>query len=284
MTTKSLSRSRFFLQFLVGFALFLGFAPLHAQNAEMAPADALVLRVTGDVQIIRAGTPQDAALPLNRREKIGQGDRVITGAPPSSVSLVFSNGSNLTVRPGTSLIFEELAQIPFQAENGATYGSLPAEPSESRSRMRLEQGEVIGEVRGLKGVSVFEVATEVGTAGIRGTIFGVKIERVGSTWRLEITNADGSVRYYSDVLGIAATELEAENAASIEAEYDSETGQFTLSEESQQSLSSDAISAIIDEVEEITEEAESDNSTTGNQEQTDSGDEGDDDEGVISPA
>lgn len=278
MTTILLSRSLFtrplfFLAFLLGAS---------ALVAQMAPGDAVILRVVGEARVIRSGMSATDAVSLKVRDKIREGDRVLTGSAPSSISLVFSNGSNLTLRSNSNLLFQELAQIPFQAGPGGSYGSLPAEPTESRTLMKLDSGEVVGEVRGLNRLSLFEVATEVGTAGIRGTIFGVKIQRDGNTWRLDVTNADGTVYYYSDVLGVATADLGAEEAASIEAQYDSETGEFSLTNSEELALSAETLSQIIDEVEEITNEAEesfSDGNGGGGEQ-----DSGDDEDPIGSPS
>lgn len=90
-----------------------------------------------------------------------------------SVVLVFSNGATTKLGNDTELVIDEFLQDPFNAT--VKVSDLDKEPSPSRTKLSLNRGEIIGDVKQLRHDqdSSFTVQTPVGAAGIRGTIFRI---------------------------------------------------------------------------------------------------------------
>ena len=171
----------------------LGSACLSA--AELATAK--VFKIEGSAILYSSdGTDR----PLQRGDILKQGDGVVS-APVSSVTLVFSNGSMLTVEENSSITMESLSQDAFAG--GKEYEQLSADPSKSNTLVGLNYGKVSGEVKKLQNGSSFDVRTPLGTAAIRGTIYWVSLffnsER--GEFVLIIHNANGIVDVISRYAG-----------------------------------------------------------------------------------
>lgn len=223
-------------------------------------ADALVIAVGGSPQYTRDNAqPETITVGL----KLVMGDKIQTDAS-SSVSLVFSNGSNITIRPNTTALIQELSQDPFEGQT--SYGALEREPSRSRTRVHLDQGEVLGEVRGLSSESVFEITSEIGTAGIRGTIYNVKVERIGNSFRMTVSNVEGSIVASSESLSIPGNIVGDQEEVVIEATYNDETGEFEIVSTTTQPIPEATVTSLRSEAKTITQAATSDQSNqSGNQ-------------------
>jgi hypothetical protein len=182
---------------------------LQAQtNPSAMPAvSARVVSVSDSSAVVVRGT---ASLPVVAGQFLREGDRIVTNS--AAVTLVFANGSTAVLNPRTDLDLLTLRQDPYDKSLGA-YGSLNRDPSQSYTRMRLNEGDVISNAKQLSSNSVFEVQTRIAVAGIRGTTFRVTLTRVGDTWTLRVTNVDGAVVIQSAALvGAGMVDGEAEVA------------------------------------------------------------------------
>jgi hypothetical protein len=112
-----------------------------------------------------------ALTPLTDGAKISQGSIVTTGKG-SSVVLIFSNGATLSLGTDSALDIETFTQDPFKS---AISGTMTAEPTTSTTKLNLTKGELVSKVAKLNTSrgSTFNVATPVGAAGIRGTVFRI---------------------------------------------------------------------------------------------------------------
>ncbi|MDR2673694.1 MAG: FecR family protein [Opitutaceae bacterium] len=128
----------------------------------------LVIRVTGGAYA--AGPGGAARAPLTKGARVAAGQTIITDKN-ASVMLVLSNGATLTIAGGSELAVEEFAQEPFAGTFHVT--EISQEPTISTTRLDLQRGEIIAEVKKLNqgGNSSFSIKTPVGVAGIRGTAF-----------------------------------------------------------------------------------------------------------------
>lgn len=98
------------------------------------------------------------------------------------VILLFSNGSMTTVTGKSKLQINEFKQAPFKGDANATIGALQKEPSSSQTKLKLDYGDLVFNVKTLDADSAFVMDSPVGSAAIRGT-----------TGQLAITiNADGT--------------------------------------------------------------------------------------------
>lgn len=163
-------------------------APLALDAQELSTFKAV--QVTGEVKLREEST--GTTVPLKDGRTFQQGYTVIT-KEDSSAFLLQSNGATIRVQPNTTLSLAEFVQEPFSASAGS-YDNLASDPSKSTSRLALEYGEIIINVKKLQPTSSYEVATPVGIAGIRGTVFSISFVRLGTQLsRLMVSVISGSV-------------------------------------------------------------------------------------------
>ncbi len=160
-------------------------------------ASAKVTAVEGTVSKYSA---DGVSSPLSVGDILVQGDSISVTAL-STASLVFSNGSEITISENSSVSIAKLEQESFAG--GQTYEQLQADPSTSKTLLELNYGELSGHVKSLKPSSSFDVETPLGTAAIRGTKFSVRLfynaER--GEFILIIKNYDGAVDILSRYVG-----------------------------------------------------------------------------------
>ncbi len=177
----------------------------------MAAVRGLVLEVDEGDTVVRT---------LSAGARVAEGGivRATTGA---SATLVLANGGVITVQPETDLQLEQM-QLDGDASLGS-YEPLRPAAANTRTRLRLDRGEVLGEVKGIRANSKFEVVTAVGTAGITGTQFRVALTlNPDGTFTLLITNIEGSV--VATLEGQAPVAVPPGSQATITGSYDSATG------------------------------------------------------------
>ncbi len=151
----------------------------------------LVAKVSGDVKMTLNG----ATTALTVDAKVAQAATVKTGKD-SSVVLVFSNGATTQLGADSELVIEEFLQDPFAS--AVKIAELTEEPSVSRTKLRLNRGEIVGKVAHLKREqgSTFEVETPVGAAGIRGTTFRIVFIPNGTGQAFfQLSTVEGNVAY-----------------------------------------------------------------------------------------
>ncbi len=138
-------------------------------NAGMKPAVALVARVTGNATFTDYAKGEEGR--IEPKMKFKQGVTINTAAD-ATVVLLFSNGSTLTIQPSSTLSIEQYLQAPIP-EGSPSLDALEKEPSTSKTKLRLLEGDIIGSVKKLNTEegSSYEVDSPIGTAGIRGTNF-----------------------------------------------------------------------------------------------------------------
>ncbi|MEX2044354.1 MAG: FecR domain-containing protein [Opitutus sp.] len=186
-----------FLSWLCFFAL-AAVIPLHAQTTTAAPAAmppgmVLVAKVSGTVTMLLQGVQT----PIKVDDRIPQTATVITGQDAaSSVVLVFSNGATTQLGSDTELVIEEYLQDPFAST--VRVADMVEEPSVSRTKLKLNRGELVGNVKKLQHSrgSSFTVQTPVGAAGIRGTTFRIVFRPSGTGQAFfQLSTADGNVGF-----------------------------------------------------------------------------------------
>ncbi|MGE9296285.1 MAG: FecR domain-containing protein [Puniceicoccales bacterium] len=148
-------------------------APTSAEAA-MKPAVALVAKVSGLATYTDFALGQEGA--IEPKMKFKQGVTIRTGSDVMVV-LLFSNGSALTIKPGSTVSIEEYLQSPTP-EGAPALDALDREPSTSKTKLRLLEGDIVGSVKKLniEEGSSYEVNSPIGTAGIRGTNYTLSIK------------------------------------------------------------------------------------------------------------
>lgn len=151
----------------------------------------LVAKFNGKVDIIVDGVSKQATIDMPVPAKA----RVVT-AQGASVVLVFSNGASTQLGSDTDLVIEEYLQDPLAAV--AKVAEMVDEPTRSRTKLMLNKGELVGNVKKLKydQGSSFTVQTPVGAAGIRGTTFRIVFRPNGTGQAFfTLTTATGQVEF-----------------------------------------------------------------------------------------
>ena len=150
---------------------------------------AKVLNVKGDVTKFSASGYQS-------RLKVGniivEGDS-INSSKSSSASIVFSNGSKITINQNSCVKMAKLKQDAF--DSNQTYSQLQADPSKSQTIIQLDYGQVKGNVKKLSKQSSFWIKTRMGTASMQGsceTIVKFNYEKISREFQLRIRNVKGS--------------------------------------------------------------------------------------------
>lgn len=183
------------------FVAFFGAISLRAQTPTRGVFDPnnnsgkiLVAKVSGKATKKVNGVVTDLAVNMY----VEQSATVNTGAGDSSVILLFSNGATTKLGADTELVIDEFLQDPFADLGTVKVKELEKEPSPSRTKISLNHGELVGDVKALlydRG-SEFTVQTPVGAAGIRGTVFRI-VFRPGTNGQafFQLTTASGRVDY-----------------------------------------------------------------------------------------
>lgn len=176
-----------------------GQAPTSPSSASlpMPPGQIVAKQVAGKVSVRVNGTTSE----LRNDEAVSQ-SAVVTTAANSSAVLVFSNGATAQLGPETTLMIEEFLQDPFQGT--LTPANLTSEPTRSRTRLKLSQGELVGKVAHLNHNqgSSFTVQTPVGAAGIRGTTFRIVFRPAGTgqAFVFSLSTVEGNVNLQQGVV------------------------------------------------------------------------------------
>jgi hypothetical protein len=153
------------LPLLLRLALAAGLAaPAVAFAAEAAltrPGQLTVTAVTGELNV-RTG---DAVKPAKAEERVRVDSRLATGRR-SLATLAFSNGAILELGPDSEVEVEELLQAPFTTT--LKPAEWKAEPSVSRTRLRVIRGEARATVKRLLTArgSAFVIVTPAGAASV----------------------------------------------------------------------------------------------------------------------
>jgi len=103
-------------------------------------------------------------------KKIEEKSILVTGKN-GSIGLLFSNGTLVTVKPGTRFYLREYSQKIFNPSGLPLPSKLEVEPSQSRFLAHLDFGELVVKVPKLRKGSSMILSSPLGTAGIRGTMF-----------------------------------------------------------------------------------------------------------------
>ncbi len=153
----------------------------------MAIGNIKILEVKGGSASVTM--PDGSSKAATAGDFIQQGATVKTGSG-SSASLLFDNGALIVVEPKSELSVDEFTTDPFNYE-GIDYKTLSKEPSKSVTKLMVKDGLVGVDVVSLNSKSKFEIATPVGTAGVRGTRFGVSFN--SATNRANVVVVIGAV-------------------------------------------------------------------------------------------
>lgn len=161
------------LVFFVGVMLDAASA-VHAAAPAMPSGLVLVANVKGVVTM----TVNGATTALKVDDAIPQ-TATLNTSPSASTVLLFANGTTMYLGEDSRLVMDEFSQEPFSATAKFKLSELKEEPSVSRTKVRLDSGELVAEVKRPKYESSFAVVTPAGSVGVRGTVFQVVFRPTG---------------------------------------------------------------------------------------------------------
>lgn len=131
--------------------------------------------------------------PLTRGLTFQEGNRVET-LEKSVAELLLSNGSTLTVSPGTLMEVKTFSQVSSPLIVPGKFAELSAEPSASIVQIEVFRGKIDGEVRKLNPNTQYTIKTPVGLVRVRGTVLSVSyIEGKDGKGYMQVTCTNGSV-------------------------------------------------------------------------------------------
>jgi hypothetical protein len=216
---------------------FLAWSPTFAQTATgSAPASMVVgaikaANVRGDVKKVNLKDKSEVA--LRNGDTLIQDHAIVSGAGDSSVILVFANGSTVRVGHSSRLEIREFMMDPLQADI-SNVAALTSEPTVSRTDLRLEFGEMVGNVKTLNRAagSTFSVSTPAGAAGIRGTMFRIVYRPPGNgqAFNYQLSTSEGVVVFQGTAqIGTAGVQVPVGQEIVVIAQVDPVTKVVTVS-------------------------------------------------------
>jgi hypothetical protein len=156
--------------------------PAAGQPAKIEPGVIVLVKTEGNVRMADEKNPGGA--PVAAGALVPRGATIIT-AKNSSADMLFSNGAAFHVGQDSKFSVEQFEQEHWTwVKNKPEWDKLKAEPTASDTRLKLEYGSIVGNVKPLAAKSKMTISTPLGVAGIRGT-----------TWSLTVTrNAAGQLQ------------------------------------------------------------------------------------------
>ena len=187
--------------------------PSETKADEMTPGLIVLTGFEGDVKIASAKNP--VGITPAAGAKLQMGDIILTGTD-GTASLAFSNGSVLQVQISSKFSIEEYLQKPWDFDEAA-FKKLEKEPTASKTKLKLDYGEVICNVKKLSATSEMSVSTPLGVAGIRGTKFklSVTLDSKGKPAGSKLSVVEGAVALSSQGSGQAPLLVTSGLASSI---------------------------------------------------------------------
>lgn len=169
---------------------------------------------------------------LKNGDTLIQENAIVTGKGDSSVVLVFANGSTVRVGNDSRLEIKEFLMDPLEADI-PNVAALTAEPTRSQTNLRLEFGEMVGNVKTLNRAagSTFSVSTPAGAAGIRGTTFRIVYRPTGTgqAFSFQLSTSEGVVLFEGTTrTGLAAVNVPLGQQIQVIAQVDPATNSVVI--------------------------------------------------------
>ena len=96
---------------------------------------------------------------------------ILSTGKTGKVALLFSNGTLITIKPGSRFYLRTYKQLEGVVEGNLDPGKLEEEPTQSELSAHLDYGNLVVKAPKLKKGSSMKLTSPLGTAGIRGTMF-----------------------------------------------------------------------------------------------------------------
>lgn len=227
---KPVSCAKRLLVMVLGFWAALGAAFSAETGQNRQPGKVVVASVVGKVDgVDQAG---GSSRSLKQNDVITEKYTVNVGSA-STATLVFSNGSTITLQENSTLVITEFLQDPFSTPYAMATAT--EEPTTSVTKLNLVKGEVVCNVKKLrtKDGSSLIVQTPVGAAGVRGTTFAVRYVpatdgTAKGTYTLSVTEGEVALTDTSGNVSLVAAGREI--VISVRLATDPVTGETSVAE------------------------------------------------------
>ncbi len=163
------------IESLVRLLVLLGIVFFNSSLSFAAPTKVkpttLVVSLEGEASVYNIKDDFEVTLTSNSIGKKIDTQSIIKTEKNGTLGLLFSNGTLITIKPGSRFFIREYSQQIISAENLPDPSKLEEEPSQSKLLAHLDFGELIVKVPKLKKGSTMNLTSPLGTAVIRGTMF-----------------------------------------------------------------------------------------------------------------
>ena len=154
------------LHLVIAATLLSGCASLCAQNS----GGVIFVDIQGEVRVQNLKTKEFLDVKdIGVGNSIYEGHSVETPEQGKAV-LLFTNGSMTTLSGKAKISIDEFKQAPFKGDSKSMVDSLEKEPSSSQTKIKLNYGDLVFNVKALNANSAFIMDSPVGSAVIRGTV------------------------------------------------------------------------------------------------------------------
>ncbi len=163
---------RFILRLpLAAMVCVLGLIVRMPAHAEKITASVIVASIEGEVDSLNMVDDFKVSMDASSvGKKISPKTMLATGKT-GKVALLFSNGTLLTIKPGSRFYLRTYKQLEEVVDGVLDPGKLEEEPTKSELSAHLDFGELVVKAPKLKKGSSMKLTSPLGTAGIRGTMF-----------------------------------------------------------------------------------------------------------------
>ena len=154
------------------FCLFLAFVffVLPALGRKVTPS-IIVASIEGEVSSLNMVDDFKVQMgPTSVGKKVNPKTMLTTGKT-GKVALLFSNGTLITIKPGSRFYLRTYKQLEGIVAGTIDPGKLEEEPTQSELSAHLDYGDLVVKAPKLKKGSSMKLTSPLGTAGIRGTMF-----------------------------------------------------------------------------------------------------------------
>ena len=165
----------FWTFYVLSFGIFIFFLTIllgtNSLEAKKVSPSVIVASIEGEVNSLNMVDDFKVQMgPTSVGKKINPKTMLTTGKT-GSVSLLFSNGTLITIKPGSRFYLRTYKQLEGIVEGALDPGKLEEEPTQSELSGHLDYGNLIVKAPKLKKGSSMKLTSPLGVAGIRGTMF-----------------------------------------------------------------------------------------------------------------
>jgi hypothetical protein len=155
------------------FGFWLGFGLLcssFAQAKKVSPS-VIVASIEGEVSSLSMVDDFKVQMGSTSVGKKINPKTILTTGKTGKVALLFSNGTLITIKPGSRFYLRTYKQLEGIVEGSVDPGQLKEEPTQSELSGHLDYGDLVVKAPKLKKGSSMKLTSPLGVAGIRGTMF-----------------------------------------------------------------------------------------------------------------